>query len=72
MGRTTSESTEFWAYHVEQYRHGELTPREYYERHGLISGPYRTLAPTWAPGTRADTKKNPHPFPGGAVGLQTH
>jgi hypothetical protein len=35
MGRTTSKGAQFWAHHVEQYRHGELTLREYCERHEL-------------------------------------
>jgi hypothetical protein len=35
MGRTTSKGAQFWTHHVEQYRHGELTLREYCERHGL-------------------------------------
>ena len=35
MGRTTSKGAQFWTHHVEQYRHGELTLREYCERHAL-------------------------------------
>ena len=35
MGRTTSKGAQFWTAHVEQYRHGELTLREYCERHAL-------------------------------------
>ncbi len=35
MGRTTSKGAKFWTHHVEQYRHGEVTLREYCERHGL-------------------------------------
>ena len=35
MGRTTSKGTQFWTHDLEQYRHGELTLREYCERHAL-------------------------------------
>ncbi len=35
MGRTTSKGAQFWTHHVEQYRHGELTLREYCEHHAL-------------------------------------
>jgi len=35
MGRTTSKGARFWARHVEQYRLGGLTLREYCQRHGL-------------------------------------
>ena len=35
MGQTTSKGAQFWAHHVEQYRHGEVTLREYCEHHGL-------------------------------------
>ena len=35
MGQTRSKGADFWAHHVEQYRHGDVALREYCERHGL-------------------------------------
>jgi len=34
MGRTRSKGTQFWSEHVEGYRCGEVSLREYCERHG--------------------------------------
>ena len=34
MGRTR-QGTQFWVEHVERYRRGEVSLREYCERHGL-------------------------------------